>query len=127
MTAKLWTVANAIMLVMFVFSTVVQFNDPDAPVWIAVYAAAAVLSGLEIRRSAPVWAALALALIAFVWSSYIGRVVHDVPLSALFAEWEMKDLRVEEAREMYGLMIVGVWMTAIASVSWRRKRRVRPI
>jgi transmembrane protein TMEM220 len=127
MTAKLWTVANAIMLVMFVFSTIVQFNDPDAPVWIAVYAAAAALAGLEIRRSAPLWAASALALIAFIWAGYIGRFVHNVSLSALFAEWEMKDLRVEEAREMYGLIIVGAWMTAVAYVNWmRRNRAPRP-
>lgn len=125
MAAKLWTMANAIMLAMFVLSTVVQFNDPDAPRWIAVYAAAAVLSGLEIRRRAPVSAAIALALVAIVWSAYIGRAVHNVPLSALVAEWEMKDLRVEEAREMYGLMIVGVWMTAIAAAGWRRKSCVR--
>jgi hypothetical protein len=122
MNTKLWTTANVLMLVMFVFSTVVQFNDPDAPVWIAVYAAAAVLSAMEIRRRAPVWAAAALAIIAFVWSAYIGLRVHNVHLSALFAQWEMKDIHVEEAREMYGLMIVGVWMTAITLASWLRRR-----
>ena len=125
MTAKLWTAANAIMLAMFVLSTVVQFNDPDAPVWIAVYAAAAILSALEIRRSAPLWAATALALVAFGWSAWIGRQVHNVPLSALVAQWEMKDLRVEEAREMFGLIIVGVWMTAVACASWMRRKGAR--
>jgi hypothetical protein len=124
-TAKLWTVANAIMLVMFVVSTVVQLNDPDAPVWIAVYAAAAALAGLEMRRSAPLWAAAALALVAFIWAGYIGRFVHNVPLNALFAEWEMKDQRIEEAREMYGLIIVGAWMTAVAHVNWMRRHRAR--
>jgi hypothetical protein len=118
MSAKLWTAANSIMLAMFILSTVVQFNDPDAPVWIAVYAAAAVLTGLEIRRRTPIWAAVTLAIIAFIWSGYIGRRVHGVSLSALVAQWEMKDVHVEEAREMYGLMIVGVWMTVIACVSF---------
>ena len=64
-------------------------------------------------------------MIAFVWVVFASRLVHDVPLSALVAQWEMKDLRVEEAREMYGLMIVGVWMTAIAAASWMRRRAGR--
>ena len=122
MTAKPWTVANAIMLLMFVFSTVVQYNDPDAPRWIAVYGVAAVLAGMEIRRSAPWWAAAGLALLAFVWAGTIGWSVLDVPLSALVAEWEMQNLRVEEARETYGLVIVGVWMSAVAFAAWRRHR-----
>jgi transmembrane protein TMEM220 len=66
-----------------------------------------------------------LALVAFVWAGYIGRAVHNVPLSALFAEWEMNDLRIEEAREMYGLIIVGAWMTAVAYVNWMRRNRAR--
>jgi hypothetical protein len=41
MTAKLWTVANWIMLALFAFSAVLQLNDPDPIAWVAVYAAAA--------------------------------------------------------------------------------------
>ena len=124
-SARIWTVANALMLLMFVFSTVVQFNDPDAPVWIGVYAAAAVLSGLEIRRRAPFWGALALTLIAASWSAYISVRVNGVRIASLFAQWEMKDIHVEEAREMYGLLIVAAWMAAIAVAIRRRARRRR--
>lgn len=45
-----------------------------------------------------------------------------VPISSLFAAWEMKDLRIEEAREMYGLTIVGVWMIVIVGVKWWRAK-----
>ncbi|MEO7822999.1 MAG: transmembrane 220 family protein, partial [Gemmatimonadaceae bacterium] len=44
------------MLLMFVFSTAVQLNDPDPLAWMAIYAAAAAVCGLEIRRRGPVWA-----------------------------------------------------------------------
>jgi hypothetical protein len=125
MKATLWTTANVIMLAMFIMSTVVQFNDPDAPVWIAIYAAAAVMTALEIRRRAALWAAATLVLIAVVWSGYIGRRVHGVPFGSLFAQWEMKDIHVEEAREMYGLLIVAVWMAAIAVASGLRRTRGR--
>ena len=124
MRARLWTLANVIMLLMFLFSAAVQFNDPDPLVWISIYSAAAVVCGLEIRRRAPAWAAVALALIALAWAGTLCSRAHGVPLGSLVAEWEMRDVRVEEAREMYGLTIVAVWMIVIASVG-RRRARVR--
>jgi hypothetical protein len=120
MKTKLWTGANLLMFAMFVLSTVVQFNDPDAPIWIAVYAAAAVLTALELKRRAPFYAAIALALITIAWSTWWGRNVHDVPFSALVQQWEMKNERIEVAREMYGLLIVSVWMVAISVAAMRR-------
>lgn len=124
--AKIWTVANAIVLLMFVFSAVVQFNDPDPFVWMTIYVAAAVVCGLEIRRTTPRWLAPIVALIALAWSGHIATRAGDVPIGALFAEWEMRNLRVEEAREMYGLAIVGVWMLTIAIVVWRRRSATPP-
>lgn len=121
--ARLWTVANGIMLGMFAFSAFLQLNDPDPLAWVAVYGAAAAVCWLEIRRRARVWPALALAHVAFIWAGYIGYRVHDVPLGALFAQWEMKDLRIEEAREMYGLTIVGIWMMVIVIVHGAAARR----
>src|SRR5829696_6847904 len=105
MRASLWTLANGIMLMMFLFSAAVQFNDPDSLRWIGIYAAAAAVCGLEIRRRRSALAALAVAVIAIVWAGSLYYGGHEVPISALFAEWEMRDLRIEEAREMYGLTI----------------------
>src|SRR5436190_17052689 len=58
--------------------------------------------------------------ITLAWSAYIGQRVHGIAFLSLFSQWEMKDIHVEEAREMYGLLIVAVWMAAIAVASWRR-------
>lgn len=113
-----------IMLLMFLFSAVVQFNDPDPLPWMAVYIAAAVVCGLEIRRRTPIWAPLALTVIALAWSGWIATRARDVPISALFAEWEMRNIRVEEAREMYGLAIVGIWMLVIIGARWARAKAV---
>ena len=113
------------MLLMFLFSAALQFNDPDPVRWIGIYTAAAAVCGLEIRRRRSALAALAVAVIALVWAGSLYYRAHEVPLSAMFAEWEMRDLRIEEAREMYGLTIVGLWMLAIASVGWRRARIAR--
>src|SRR5687768_2545882 len=102
MGERFWTLANGIMLLMFLFSATVQVNDPDPLVWMSIYGAAAAVCGLEMRRRAPAWAAAALALIALVWAGSLYYRAHEVPISSLFAEWEMQDLRIEEAREMYG-------------------------
>ena len=122
MKARLWTTANGIMLLLFLFSGIVQFNDPDPLPWLAIYLAAATVCGLEIRRRTPVWAPFALAIASLFWSASIAMRAHDVPISALFAEWEMRNLRVEEAREMYGLVIVGSWMIAVAGARWARRK-----
>jgi hypothetical protein len=122
MAKRFWTVANAIMLLMFLFSAVVQFNDPDPIVWIAIYGAAAAVCGFEIRRPTPMWVPVAVALVAVGWAGTLYFRAHDVPISSLFAQWEMRDIRVEEAREMYGLAIVGVWMIVIVTVRTMRAR-----
>jgi hypothetical protein len=125
MRARLWTAANVVMLIMFVFSAAVQINDPDPVAWIGIYLAAAAVCAFEIKRKAPRWAPAVVALIALVWSGYIAMRARDVPISALFAEWEMRNVRVEEAREMYGLAILAVWMIVVAVATLRRDRTSR--
>jgi len=126
MTRHFWTLANGVMLVMFLFSAAVQFNDPDPAVWIGIYGVAAVVCVLEIRRRTPVWTPVVIALIALLWAGTLYYGARDVPISSLFAEWDMRDVRVEEAREMYGLAIVAAWMIVIATaVRARAKTRRR--
>lgn len=123
---RLWIVANAIMLLLFVFAAVVQVNDPDPHLWIGIYTTAAVVCALELRRRTAGWAPLALSLLALAWAGSLYAGARDVPIGALFAEWEMRDLRIEEAREMYGLTIVAVWMLIVAGAAWKRARTVTP-
>jgi len=122
MTGRWWTLANGTMLLMFLFSAAVQLNDPDPLVWMGMYGAAAVVCGLEIRRRAPLWAPVTVAVIALVWAGSLYYRANEVPVSSLFAQWEMRDLRIEEAREMYGLAIVAVWMIVIVGVKRVRAR-----
>jgi hypothetical protein len=131
MTGRLWPAANGLFLLLFAFSAIVQVNDPDPLLWIAIYAAAAVLCGLEMRQRTPWWAAPLVGVIALLWAGTIApRVLGVVPFASMFQEFEMKDAGVEESREMYGLTIVAVWMLAITSVAslrqlHRRRERAR--
>ena len=119
----IWTAANAVMLLAFVFSAAVQVNDPDPVGWMAVYGAAAVVCALELkRRVRPLFPAL-LAATALTWSATIApRVLGKVRFGEMFAEFEMRNAGVEESREMYGLLIVALWMFVIVVAAWRRGR-----
>jgi hypothetical protein len=111
------------MVLAFGFSVAVQLNDPDPLRWMAIYGAAVVLCGLELkRRVRAVYPAL-LATVALGWAASIApRVIGKVRLGEMFAEFEMKNAGVEESREMYGLLIVALWMLAVAWAAWRRTR-----
>ena len=121
MKSRIWTAANVVMLTLFAFSVAVQFNDPDPLLWMAIYGSAAVVCAFEVRKKTPLWLPVAVAAVALAWSAWIAARAHDVPISALFAEWEMKNVGVEEAREMYGLAIVGAWMLAVSAAAWARR------
>ena len=107
---------NGFMALLFLFAAAVQYNDPDPLQWMAIYAAAAVLSGLAAWRITIFpWLAPALVgLIALLWAASIApRALGKVPLSEMFRSWEMKSPVVEENREMFGLLIVTAWMVVL--------------
>lgn len=118
-------VANWIMTAAFLLSVLVQYNDPDPFSWMAIYGVAMVSCLLYLRRKY-FWPLFALiGLIALTLAAlFAPGVLGQVALPELFAQWEMKDERVEVAREMGGLLIVAVWMTVLAVSSFRRKKAV---
>lgn len=122
---RLWTIANAVMLLAFVLSVIVQFNDPDPLLWAAIYAVAALVCWLEIRRRTNPWLPAVIAAASLAWAVTLApRVIGKVPFGAMFAEFEMADIGVEESREMYGLVLIALWMIAVASAAWRRRSSV---
>ena len=102
---------NVLLLAMYLFSVIVQYNDPDPWVWMTVYGLAAGACVYAFWRPAHwLWPGL-LGLATALWAASLApRVLGRVAFGELFEAWEMKDLRVEEAREMGGLLIVASWM-----------------
>ena len=70
MKSRIWTAANVAMLAMFVFSVAVQYNDPDPLPWMAIYAAAAVVCGFEIRRKTPLLAPVVVSMLTSMPDSH---------------------------------------------------------
>ena len=117
---KIWRWANVVMLLAFVFSVLVQFNDPDSLIWIAIYGLAAAACGLELSGRANVGMPGATAIIALAWAAELSPdVLGQVPFGAMFGDWEMHDAGIEAAREMYGLLIVGAWMVMLTAAAYR--------
>jgi len=118
-----FVVAQWVMTAAFLLSVAVQYNDPDALAWMAIYGAAAggcVWAALR-PASYPWWFPAMVAAVALVWSSrLLPQVIGRVRLPELFASWEMKNARVEVARESGGLLIVAGWMGLIAILALLR-------
>jgi hypothetical protein len=119
---RLWTAANVAMFVLFAFAVVVQFNDPDPGIWMTIYGLAACACLLAITGRARWWLTSMVGAAALAWAVTIEpRVLGKVPFGEMFSAWEMKDTGVEESREMYGLLIVAVWMGVLTVRSVRAR------
>ena len=109
-------ILSGLMALLFLFAAAVQYNDPDPIQWMAIYGAAAVVSAwAALRRSGlPSWAPGLVGLAAFVWACTIApRALGKVNPLAMFKSWEMKNVAIEENREMFGLLIVAAWMLVL--------------
>jgi len=123
MRTILWRIASWTMLLAFLFSVVVQFNDPDTPRWVAIYGAAALACVLDMQRRGHWTVPALLGLIALAWSvTYVPRVVGHVRFLDMFGAFEMKSLPIEESREMYGLLIIVAWMAVLVYRGLRVRR-----
>jgi Transmembrane family 220, helix len=118
---RILTILDYLMAALFGLSVAVQYNDPDPGRWMLIYGSAAVACLLFIagRRYWPLFATVGAA--ALTWACLlVTNSAGHVPFGELFEAFEMKDVRVEEAREMYGLLIVTAWMAVLTFRSCRR-------
>ena len=102
-----------VMGLVFVGFTSVQFNDPDWPLWVGVYGAAALVSFAATAGRMWTWASALLCVGSLAWSATLLPQVRQVKLAQIFGP-VMDVPAVEEAREGLGLLIVSVW----AAVLW---------
>jgi hypothetical protein len=122
MRSRLWVAANGLMAIAFLFSILVQLNDPDPLRWIVIYALALVACGIELFGRGH-WAfPAAVGVVAGVWAvSLTPRVLGQVPFFAMFGDWEMRDVGIELSREMYGLFAILIWMAVLVIAVTRRR------
>jgi hypothetical protein len=106
--------------ILFLFGAVVQYNDPDPLRWIAMYLAAGAACFLAAGNRGTWLFPAFVGAIALLWAlTFVKAVIPNVGVSEMFAAWEMQNQRVEEGREMYGLLLIAVTMITIAVGRWR--------
>ena len=114
---------NRLMVVVFLASAVVQYNDPDPLVWILIYglAAAASLAAVSWNRA---WLlSSVVGVVAIVWSvALVPHFFGKVGFFEISESMTMKSDDVEYAREFGGLLIVAAWMAVVTLVSLKMEK-----
>ena len=112
---------TATMAVLFLVGAAVQYNDPDPFRWIAIYLAAATACLLALFHRTRWWVPAAIGVVALAWALALAPgAFFGVCPGQLFATWKMANPRVEEGREMYGLLVIFIYMTVLAVTHRRR-------
>jgi len=116
-------VLNVIMMLAFLFSVAVQYNDPDPIQWIAIYGAAAAACILQLRGKLNWKFSAAVAAAALLWVLFIlpGVISRPFPVT-MVDSFHMTDVADEEAREVGGLLIVTAWMAVLTYYRGRKKK-----
>src|SRR5678816_1581535 len=105
---------NYFMTALFLFSVIVQYNDPDPVRWMLIYGLACAACVLAIAGRLHWIFPAAVGVMALAWAlTLASNVLGKVAFKELFASFEMKDERVEVGREFGGLLIVTFWMAAL--------------
>lgn len=124
MKSLIGRVVLVILGMLFFVGVVVQYNDPDPVRWMAIYLAASAACFLAAFGKLKWWFAAATALVALIWALiWAPQAFPNVRIAEMFQAWEMKNERIEEGREMYGLLIIFVCMTVLAVGAWRNRRQ----
>src|SRR5262245_52450467 len=116
-------ILNYVMAACFLFSAIVQYNDPDPLVWMLIYCLAGAACVIAIAGRLNFMFPAAIGIAALAWAMTLTpKVIGQVAFGELFEAFEMKDARVEVAREFGGLLIVAFWMSALVIQSLRRRK-----
>ena len=112
---------DAILLAFFVYAAAMQYNDPDAALWIAAYGSAALGCALYLAGRFPVGLGILVTGLCLLGALY--SLMQDIAPGGFWDSTgrEMVGIR-EPGREMVGLLIVASW---IGFLTWhvRRQRR----
>jgi hypothetical protein len=123
---------NGFFCVLLVLFAIVQYNDPDAILWILIYGIPAVWAGLAAFRPARfAHNQLLLTVFGVTLVAIAGGAIYDWPQS--IADWWQNEVvrggmspDYEVVREGLGLIIATVALLVVAYTLWRT-RRAAPI
>lgn len=107
-------IVNYTVLILSVLFAVVQYNDPDAFLWIVIYGFVAVLAFLNAKGKI---ARQSLYLLAFVFLLWAINMFPPEWEGVLLNEVGMKTLNIELGRESLGLFINAISCALLAFIA----------
>lgn len=112
---KYLNLAICILMLLFIG---VQYNDPDGPLWMAIYSVPAIWGALAFFKPGLLQTAVAIRLLRLSILLAVAGVIHFWPTDS---HWWSAEVwyETETAREGMGIMIV----TAFLIVTWMTTRR----
>jgi hypothetical protein len=114
------------MVLVFVASAAVQYNDPDPIPWMLLYMAAAALCvGWACGRVSRWWFAGMAVAAAFAALAVVNTAPAGVDVWSAVWDWQMNASGSEIIRETGGLLLVAFWMAVLAQWSWAEVRVCR--
>lgn len=116
---------SILMVLVFLLSVAVQYNDPDPLVWMTIYGVCAVFAGLGAMGK---HSALAVPAAVIYWVGMFYWMPHKGvanPMN-LITDVKMASLGVEEWREDGGLAICATWLTVQSVMWWLRRPKTAP-
>ncbi len=114
---------SAVMGVLFLVAALFLYNDPDPLLWMGIYGAAAATSFIGALDRLPRWLPAGVGIVAVVWAGrLLPQMSGHVPLAELVRELEAATPIIQEGRAALGLIVIAVWMGALAFHAARRPR-----
>lgn len=113
MPPPVFRVLNGLMTILFAAAAVVQFNDPDPALWIAIYGAAALCSALFLFGQCPRWMAATLSGAYTLGVLYLLAQVFGM-VGFLDPTGQGMMGVTEPGREMMGLLLTAAWTGVLA-------------
>lgn len=114
--------ASIVMLLLLLLTIGVQYNDPDGPLWMLIYAVALVPTVAAIANT---WTGLSIIAAIGYYAGFFyilpGGTVAEP--AHILTDLQMGESGVEEAREAGGLLLCAIWMTVLGAVWWRNRNR----
>ena len=110
---------NMLLLVLMLLFIGVQFNDPDGPIWMVIYAVPAIWAAIAAFKQPLLSKSLPNILLILSIAAAVGGMLYYWPTTP---RWWASDVwyETETAREGMGMMIITI-VLLIAWVSGRRK------
>tara|TARA_Y100001970_G_scaffold286428_1_gene408583 strand:- start:906 stop:1256 length:351 start_codon:yes stop_codon:yes gene_type:complete len=114
------------MFAVFSLCILVQYNDPDSFLWMAMYGSAAIACIVVERDMITHWTITIFPGVAgLVWVlTLLPDVVSNDSSVEDLVTWKMNSLGVEQVRELGGLIIIVLWMLTLTAINYWNKNKL---